>query len=162
MKNHKAVRCAILLSVGLLASCDRIQSPETAFLKACEAELQSRMKAPSTFKLLEKDVVAKELSLEEWVEAEPPSSELQYELRELLYKNGQKAKEYMASMKYEAANRYGTPIAETSVCTMVSADIREDLNRGTTADFKLKIDGQSSNDLQLSEIEALTGLRRKN
>lgn len=161
MRVSKVAHFAIVLSVGLVAACDQIRSPETIFLNACEAELKSRLSAPSTFHLIERRALVTELSRLEWESEDPSSSGTERDWRKKFYGDGQSAKKYVATVQYEAANTYGTPIAATSVCSLVSMDAKEDLTKGTAAVHALKVDGQTKNDLMEAEFESVTGLHKK-
>lgn len=159
MRNQMALRWGVLFSFGLLTSCEIFDTAETTLLSACQAELKSRLIAPSTYNLLEKTFVVKELTFEEWTEIDPPKA-AERKARKQLYKEGLKAKDYTVVMRYDSANAFGTPIAKTSVCSFISTDDLADLKTGTKAYFALRIDGKTRDEIDLAELESITGLKK--
>lgn len=75
---------SILLAAATLTSC----SPQGAAIEACEAYVQERLKAPSTYKQISADAFIEVDGDQGWV-----------------------------TVEYDAANSFGTPMREKQICT---------------------------------------------
>lgn len=95
----KSWRLAAGLAISVsLAGCDAILSPE---IKDCEQQLLRELRAPATYNRIESDTTAMD-------HLKPP--------------------EFWVSIKYDAANAFGTPIRGEKICRYALADNRADLH----------------------------------
>lgn len=152
----------LLIALPLLAGCS---FTESALTKACEAEIKSRLRSPSTYERVDLLVDAVEIPVAAWKSKEEdrlagrnPDGDLTEEDKKLidltvtvLSAGDSNPTLFIKFFSYDAANAYGTPVRGVSKCEYISND-------GENGDISrqwLLVDGETHAEWLLSAIQKL-------
>lgn len=145
-----AVGAVTLVAGGVLLDQALLSDPYAEFFDACEETLKDRLKAPSTFRMLdEPTVTATKVSAA--VAAGPPPDDFRgtdqhtrlqelHELQLSMYRDG--AWRHRALIEYEAQNAFGTPIRNVSRCDAYTFDEAPPTSR--YGNVRVQVDGKSA------------------
>ena len=102
-----------------LSACNPFE--ESGFSKACEAAIQGRLKAPSTYKRIDLVRTTEPISFEEYAKKRDWSPVLY----EAYKKDGHKYVRHTATITYEASNSFGVPVRSVLKCTHETSEGEE-------------------------------------
>lgn len=133
-------------------------APESAFLAACEAEIKTRLKAPSTYQRTEVASVSSNrarpeqaIPLDEAEKDSPRYIKARDTLIELYDKRG--VFRHSATIIYDAANTYGTPVQGIAKCSLFTSS--EDMPRADDISSQdIRIDGKTTTEWLMDDLRS--------
>lgn len=139
---------ALILSTQV--SCTKFfQSDESMFISACEDEIKERSNSPSTVKLIKTVYLAKELTLEKYMEINPDSS---FVTQEAIKYGSLKPIQYWAKIRFEQANVFGSPRLHVAECSYISSRGIDALGEEIKRYSSLKVNGKTRQELTLEYV----------
>lgn len=135
----KKLLALTLVSIDIAPAFGQVD--EGRFVKACEAALQDRLKAPSTYKRINLIRLDETLTANEYARGDQ-------DVFDKWIKSEKKPVRHTAVITYDAANSFGVPIRGIAKCSIDTAPDKEP--SGLMED--IEIDGRSNMDWLAEQI----------